>query len=381
MEPGHDIEEKEDVVIATREGDAAGPPSFIFRHFLHREASFGKLATREDPQHLHKTLGVLSLVSFIYRYGYVYPWTGTLGFDGPEASDSGHLFLDWATMLIHTALAFSSIIFRVPRKRISKKPMVIYEEYRQHAMVFTLRCFLVFSTVYAFPGGGPAWLAPMAVLFAHLMADRITSIHGTPGNTAVRATEKHMELSTFYRCMGKLYSLYQFLAIGSHILPNARLADLGFNAIIAIQSSAFLMTLYRKRIIRGKTHMLVYSGCLVLSTFHIVRLLGLSSSLLVLGAFLARVLLPRGLSNKYCIWFAFLVAFNWRLVTDSLASGGGTLETFSHLVDVDFADSSKGKMLSAIACFTFVGRRVLVQKDQEKASHSLDADSADLKSD
>lgn len=73
-------------------------------------------------------------------------------------------------------------------------------------------------------------------------------LHAT-GNTAVRATQRHMKISTFYRYVGKLYSLYQFLAIGSHILPqrsNARLADLAYNAIIAIQSSAFMMTLYRK---------------------------------------------------------------------------------------------------------------------------------------
>ena len=31
-----------------------------------------KLFTREDPVYLHKTLGLLSLVSFAYRYLYVY---------------------------------------------------------------------------------------------------------------------------------------------------------------------------------------------------------------------------------------------------------------------------------------------------------------------
>ena len=57
-----------------------------------------------------------------------------------------------------------------------------------------------------------------------------------------------------------MYSYYQFLAVASHILPNARLADLAYNAIIAIASSAFMMTLYRKRIIRGMSHMVMVSG-------------------------------------------------------------------------------------------------------------------------
>ena len=67
---------------------------------------------------------------------YRYNKTGTLGFEGTA--------FDWATMIMHTVLAYSSILFRVPKFRLDDKPMVIYEEYRQHAMVFTTRCFFVF---------------------------------------------------------------------------------------------------------------------------------------------------------------------------------------------------------------------------------------------
>ena len=263
----------QDLVIDSRSGDVG--PTFLFRHFLHKDAKISKLMTREDPYHLHKTLGVLALANFIYRYGYCYLTSGTLGYNG--ITGNKHLYmLDWITMLVHTCLALSSIIFRVPKKRINNKPMVIYEEYRQHAMVFTLRCLVIFAIVTLFPNA-PSWWLPLGVMSCHLLADRITSIHGTSGNTAVRATAKHQKLSPFYQVVGKLYSLYQFLAIGSHILPNARLADLAFNAVIAIQSSAFMMTLYRKRIIRGRTHMVVYAFCLLLSGYHICRLLGKQS--------------------------------------------------------------------------------------------------------
>ena len=50
---------------------------------------------------------------------YVYNVQGNLGLDGKP--------IDWATMIIHTLLAFSSILFRVPKKRLKAKPMVIYE--------------------------------------------------------------------------------------------------------------------------------------------------------------------------------------------------------------------------------------------------------------
>ena len=155
--------------------------------------------------------------------------------------------------------------------------MVIYEEYRQHAMVFTLRCFSVFAVAYLFPDA-PAYVVPVVVMAHHVLADRITSIRGIPGNTAVRTTSGSMKLSKFYTGVAKVYSLCQFLAIASHILPNARLGDLAYNAIIAIQSSAFMMTLYRKRIIHGTTHGSVRSVP-ILSAFHIIRLIGLVASL------------------------------------------------------------------------------------------------------
>ena len=108
----------------------------------------------------------------------------------------------------------------------------------------------------------------------------------------------------------QVYSLYQFLAIGSHIIPNSRLADMAFNAIIAIQSSAFMMTLYRKRIIRGTTHLIVYASCLIVSAFHIVKTIGFTNTLGVVVTFLVRTKIPREISSKYAVWFLFLIGLN-----------------------------------------------------------------------
>lgn len=270
--------------------------------FLHRDRKWGKLFTVEDDYSLHKTLGALACVSFVYRYAYVYLMTGTLGFDGKPA--------DWIFMASHLFLSCSSLIFSVPKKRIPARPMVIYEEYRLHAAVFTARCFSVFA-VAMLVNPLPFWLVPLVVALHHLTADYITSIHGTPNNTAVRATAAKVKESTFYRMVAKLYSFYQFLAIASHILPNERLGDLGFNALIAIQSSAFLMTLFRKRIIRSKTHMIVYGFCLIVSTFHIIRLLPPMTLPAVLLVFLLRITLPSPFNSKYLLWAAFVCGFHF----------------------------------------------------------------------
>ncbi len=56
--------------------------------------------------------------------------------------------------------------------------------------------------------------------------------------------------------------------------------------------------------------MLIYASCLLLSSYHIVRCIGLSASVLVVGAFVTRISIPRRLSNKYVIWGLFLLVAN-----------------------------------------------------------------------
>jgi len=268
--------------------------NLFFQKLLHKEAKISKLNTKEDKLKIHKTLGILSILSFIYRYGIYYPIHGTLGFDGKP--------FDYITMAVHLVLAFSSILFRVPRHRLENKPMIIYEEYRLHAMVFTLRSAMVFMMGQF----NLTMILPLVILLHHILVDLITMRHGTPGNTAVRSTAGAVEKSFFKSSISKLYSFYQFLALGSNLIPNDRLGDLGFNAIIAIQSSAFMMTLYRKRIIRGTTHLIVYSSCLILSGFHIIRLLRYESLIGIIVVFLSRINLPKPLNNKYLLWTIYV---------------------------------------------------------------------------
>lgn len=200
--------------------------SFIYRHFLHHDARFSKLVTREDGYHLHKTLGICSVLSFLYRYAVVYPSTGALGFDGRA--------FDWLTIGVHALLACSSLLFRVPRKRIKTSPMVIYEEYRQHAILFTVRSVSCAALGMLLPGGVvPAgYAAPVLVLAHHLFADRVTSLHGS-GNTSVRADGEKIRQNATFKYLAWFYSFYQFLLIGSLVENNARAADLAYNGIIA----------------------------------------------------------------------------------------------------------------------------------------------------
>ena len=261
---------------------------------VHKDADLRRLVSNQDKYNIHKILGALSVSSFIYRYGFVYPSEGNLGINGS--------LFDWFTMIIHTLLSCSAIFFYVPKKRIQDKPLIVYEEYRQHAMIFTMRCFFVFVISILYPNSS-FYVIPSIVGLHHYQADRITQKHGSPGNTAVRTTVEKLDSSIFYKSISKFYSLYQFLALGSHLSYNSRKPDLAYNALIAIQSSVFMMTLYKKKIICGKTHIIVYSSCLLISIFHILKLLELYTVVLIVLAFIVRI---KTSISKYIIWPGFL---------------------------------------------------------------------------
>lgn len=263
-----------------------------------------KLITKEDPHYLHKTLGLLSLISFIYRYAYVYPTTGTLGFEGN--------LLDWLTMLTHLLLSTSSLIFQVLPKRILKKPAIIWEEYRLHAIVFTVRCFAVFVFGYFRPLLNSPWEQPALfamVIAHHIVADMISTKWGVPNQTTVRgkAHGREQELKPQILWLTRVYAFYQFFALASHLTPHPRMMDLAYNALIAIQSSAFLMTLYRKFIIHWWHHAIGYATCLVISGFHVVRIFNdIYFCIAVISIGLLRLF---GRYDKYMLWSIYV--FCW----------------------------------------------------------------------
>jgi len=141
-----------------------------------------KLFTPEDKNNVHKTLGGLALLSFGYRYFYVLPTTGTLGF-------ANNSFFDIATLALHLLLSYSSIIFHVLEYRIVKHPLIIYEEYRLHAMLFTTRAIgISFFGLYQhlLPEYLRSTFLVGFLVCISVSVDWVTKKYGTPGITAVR---------------------------------------------------------------------------------------------------------------------------------------------------------------------------------------------------
>ena len=244
-----------------------------------------KLITRHDRFHVHKTLGVLCLLSFFYHYAVAWPRTGALR-------------SSWKVILLHLALSCSGIQFQVPAKRIKKWPTIIWEEYRLHAIIFSFRAVVVAAL------HGPFRVVGIALV--HLCADEVTRRWGEPGSTTVRG--KHdRDPSKRLWWLSRTYACYQYLALASHLVASREQAvDLAFNSYIAVQSSAFCMTLHRKGIITWKGHAITYLVCIALSGLYVVQHIKWYQTC---GALLFGLARMHG-ANKYPLWLVYWGLFS-----------------------------------------------------------------------
>ena len=202
-----------------------------------------KLITKEDPMHIHKTLGVICLVNYGYRY-YMLFTTGTMHLDNPIA---GYL------MCVHALLSISSIIFHIPSKRNKMAPM-IYPEYRQHSILFAMRSVVCFFLTYY----KCAVFYKMATCYGTmLLADFISSHHQ---NTVTTTTMRNMPFDI--RISGQdqesIIRMQSSQQIGATLFMFGNL-DSCFTPLFSIQIAAFLMTLVRKNIIDTNLWHILYN--------------------------------------------------------------------------------------------------------------------------
>lgn len=244
-----------------------------------------KLVTRHDCFHVHKILGTACLVSFMYHYFVHWPATGSLG-------------ATWPAVALHLALSLSGLQFQVPAKRIKKWPTIIWEEYRLHAVVFSFRAVVV--------AGLSGFGRVCGIAAVHLMSDEVTRRFGEPGNTTVRGKHSH-DPSRRLWWLTRSYATYQYLALASHLAATDSAAlDLAFNSFIAVQSSAFCMTLNRKGIMTWKGHAVTYLVCIIISAAYIVQVLPLPQVALALVFGYGRM---QGM-NKYPLWLLYWSLLN-----------------------------------------------------------------------
>jgi hypothetical protein len=248
-----------------------------------------RVFTPDDPYHLHALLGASVLFSFVYNYY--------------GALVAGRWHVGGWIMVLHTLLSLSSFFFRVPQKRVVRAPTTIYQEYRAHALVFTVRSLGVWILNTWTPRHSVLRL--LLVLATSGCADWVSGWLGTPGNTTVRGDSTKAKRDWRVRLIIPWYSVYQVVAAASHVHPRCVHPFFGFNSLAAIQVSAFCMTLHRKGKIRWYTHAVVYSLTLLLSltvVWMYTRHMLIDFWVPTLGVVLGRVWLGK---SKYILWLLF----------------------------------------------------------------------------
>jgi hypothetical protein len=206
-----------------------------------------KLRTREDPFHVHKTLGVLSALHFVYRFA---RWGDVdLGFGPPQ--DARTLWV----IGLHLMLSWSALAFPLPAKRNPKIP-AIYPEFRWHSIVFASRS--LFGMLLLHVGWSTPCTRAALVLGAMACADLATRRCGQ--GTTMRDMPKGVASERARGWMDLFYSVSQVLA--TMVMLRPRRQSHMFMVLFPIQCSAFLKTLVRKSILGTREWHALYTASL-----------------------------------------------------------------------------------------------------------------------
>ena len=242
-----------------------------------------QLITHEDPGHVHKTLGICCLISYIWR----------LSMTGP--SDMGFLTypsLTLPTILMHWSLTLSSFIFNIPSKRI-KSGDRIWPEYRLHALVFLSRsllicCLIYYEQYFQLP---PNYDMNIVIVFLTLLAADASSMSVEHRSGSIRDLDTHPAVKYFF-------SMMQFGATSACLYGNRRYS-LQFYACFVVQINPFLMTLRRKNLL-SKNVVVTFYGVMLAYAFSFA-----------IHEFITYA--PNGFNSFLCIGFLESVASILRL--------------------------------------------------------------------
>jgi len=213
---------------------------------------YSKLFTREDYPHkvlgVHKWLGIFSLLHYIYRFALV-PFKTDMGFSSGWQT---------ATLLaMHLLLSVSSMIFKIPKKRIVEGSR-IWPEYRLHSICFACRSLACMALAWA---ELRYQLAPMYVVNAAIVigtmvaADVATwSVGEASRSSTIRDLDAPPAVQFFF-------SVMQFHATAG-CLVGVRRFSTQFVYVWIIQFTAFLMTLRRKNLAPHKQLVTTYGAML-----------------------------------------------------------------------------------------------------------------------
>lgn len=264
------------------------------------------LFTKEDPYHIHKTLGGLCLLSFLWRFSFLLS-----NVDDADLGFASHPALTLQTVLLHLSLTLSAFVFGIPPRRIDSG-FRIWPEYRWHSLVFLCRSLALIlwqqHVKHLYPSLDH-WVHLAIVIGTNALADLGTYYWYKHQKSGFARQLQAPPLLRFY------FSVAQFQATSACLYssPSLQCCALYFVFAAIIQTNAFLMTLRRKNLADHRLLVTCY-GVLLLTGWRVghvalVQGQGIGAPFMIhLGACLAVTLrlAPKGIPNvmqsKYVIW-------------------------------------------------------------------------------
>jgi len=236
---------------------------------------------------VHKTLGGACLLHFAYRF--VNIGEADMLFGGSMAT--------FMCLCAHLLLSASSLIFRIPLRRI-KDGSRIWPEARWHAILFSTRHLCCMALLWYEQRYSVAPMYHLNVLIVFLTiagADLVNHAYRDSHSNYVRDMQTSPQIKY----------LFSHVQIGGTVycLIGQRRFSFHFLAVFVIQFSAFMMTLRRKNIITHSTWVAIYSLILLYgSAVAYIDLVQHSLWIMVVLSNLSTVLRVVIGINKYMLW-------------------------------------------------------------------------------
>lgn len=208
-----------------------------------------KLMTKEDPFHIHKILGIISLSHFAFRY-----YNLIYNFNSMNFNTNNDIYM----LSFHFLLSTSSFQFIIPKTRNKSNPM-IYPEYRLHNLIFSYRsiiCTLLFYYKFSI-------IYNILICYLTMIGADIITYYYKDGTT-IRNIQFESNVTDETKKNIKIFNSKMQICATLFMLGNI---DSAFGPLFAIQLSSFLMTLVRKNIIKTKIWHFVYGLSLMINVF------------------------------------------------------------------------------------------------------------------
>lgn len=277
--------------------------------FPKRLGRFRTLFSHEDNFSIHKIFGFSALLHYIVRFAYV----------GEKDMRFDSSMLTLLAIGGHAVLSLSSLIFKIPKKRIAEGSR-IWPEYRLHSIIFACRSLACMLIVWAEARleltETPFYLSNVAVVIgAMIAADTASRIVAEPSST-IQDLDAPPALRYFF-------SVMQFHATAGCLLGLRRFST-QFCYVWVVQFTAFLMTLRRKNLASHYPLILIYAAMLSFGLCVSTHEAMLHNAVpmahaLANGAAVGRL----GLRiNKYLLWMGMAVITHYSRKTTSDPESG-----------------------------------------------------------